>query len=97
MAGIRMENLDFEDYGDEGDDDSGSIEDITGRIKNDQGANEDDNDEGGDMSEDDDSGEESDTKEVKTLKKSLRPVNTKDDEAEAKKEAEERKKKKKIE
>lgn len=98
MAGIRMENLDFDDYGDEGDDDSGSIEDITGRIKNDQGANEDEDDEGGDMSEDDDdSGEESDIKEVKTLKKSLKPVNTKDDEAEAKKEAEERKKKKKIE
>jgi hypothetical protein len=35
---------------------------------------------------------------VKTLKKSLKPVNTKkSDEAEAKKEAEERKKKKKIE
>ena len=48
-------------------------------------------DDSGDISED------SDTKEVKTLKKSLKPVNTKDDEAEAKKEAEDRKKKKKIE
>jgi len=40
-AGIRMENLDFEDYGDEeddGGDESGSIEDITGRIKNDEGS-----------------------------------------------------------
>jgi hypothetical protein len=91
MAGIRMENLDFDDYGDEGgDDDSGSIEDITARIKN-EGNIDDDNDMSGDESE------ESETKEVKTLKRSLKPVNTKDDEAEAKKEAEERKKKKKIE
>lgn len=95
MAGIRLENLDFDDYGDEGNDDSGSIEDITARIKNDQGGS-DDNDQD-DMSDADESCEESDTKEVKTLKKSLKPVNTKDDEAEAKKEAEERKKKKKIE
>ena len=39
MAGIRMENLDFEDYGDEEEDESGSIEDITARIKNDNNNN----------------------------------------------------------
>ena len=98
MAGIRMENLDFEDYGDEGEDDSGSIEDIASRIKNDDGgASEDDDEMSGESEGDDDEGSDSDTKEVKSLKKSLKPVNTKSDEAEAKKEAEDRKKKKKIE